>query len=200
MSALRLSVVGFLAIAQVARGSPPNHRLPVPAILEVTPSQWASLNESVSGRLHLNYPLGLSCYNSYSSGCQTQIKAEAHYLNLTQCSILEQTRTTGTYLANQPSGYLYGDITFCQAKGQGCPLKYSSPDSLLPIPGSCYQGAVPDYYIDVRDVSDVQKGLAFASAHHLPLVIKNTGHDHKGRSAGSNSLALWYFSRPVKFE
>lgn len=198
MSAARFALLGLLAVAQVARASPPNHRAPVPTILEVTPSQWASLNESVGGRLHPNHPLGLPCYISYSNDCHTNFKAEAHTLNLAQCSVIEQNRTTGTYLANQPSGYLYGDISFCQAKGQGCPLKYSSPDSPLPIPGTCYQGAVPDYYIDVRNVSDVQKGLAFASAHHLPLVIKNTGHDHKGRSAGPNSLVLWYSFRPAE--
>jgi hypothetical protein len=191
MSALQFFLVGFLAIVQIARASPSNRRAPVPAILEVTASQWTSLNESVSGRLHPNYPLGLSCYINYNNGYKTHVQAEAHSPNLAQCSILEQNRTTGTYLAKQPGGYLYGDISFCQAKGQGCPLRYSSPDSPLPIPGVCYQGAVPNYYIDVRKVSDVQKGLAFASAHHLPLVIKNTGHDHKGRSAGPNSLALW---------
>jgi hypothetical protein len=182
--------VGFLAVAQVARASPPSHRAPPPTILEVTPSQRASLNESINGRLHLNNPLGLSCYSD-SSLSPTYGKVEAHSLNLAQCSILEENRTTGTYLANQPSGYLYGDISFCQATGEGCPLRYSSPGSPLPIPGTCHQGAVPDYYIDFQSLSDVQRGLAFASAHNLPLVIKNTGHDHKSRSAGPNSLALW---------
>ena len=188
MSALHVLVAGLLAIVQAAGASPPSHRAPLPTILEVTPSQWTSLNESISGRLHRNYPLGLSCYSDSSP---TYAKAEAHSPNLAQCSILEENRTTGTYLANQPSGYLYGDISFCQATGEGCPLRYSSPDSPLPIPSTCHQGAVPDYYIDVRSVSDVQRGLAFADSHHLPLVIKNTGHDHKGRSAGPNSLALW---------
>jgi hypothetical protein len=190
MSGHRLPFVGFLAIAQITRASLTEHRALVPAILEITPSQWASLNESVNGRLHPNYPLGLSCYTQYSNGYQTHSKAEAHSSNLAECSILEQNRTTGTYLANQPSGYIYG--AFCDAKDKGCPIKFSSPDNPLPIPDVCYQGAVPDYYIDVRNVSDVQEGLAFASAHHLPLVVKNTGHDHKARSAGPNSLALWY--------
>lgn len=194
MILLRFTLMGFFAIAQVTNAGPPNPHAPVPAIFEITPSQWASLNESVSGRLYFNYPLGLSCYTSYSNGCETYLKGNAHSPNLEQCSILEQNRTTGTYLANQPSGYLYGDIGFCQEKGQGCPVEYTSPDSPLPIHGTCYQGAVPNYYVDVRNVSDVQKGVAFASAHNLPLVIKNTGHDHKGRSAGPNSLALWYFS------
>jgi hypothetical protein len=191
MSALRLSLLGILTIAQVVRASPSSQRASVPPIFEVTSSQWASLNSSVSGRLHQNYPLGLACYSSYSNGLQPHSKPEARDPNLAQCSIIGQNKSSGTYLASQPNGYVYGDISVCHANEQGCSLKFSSPDDPLPIPGACYQGTVPDYYIDVRNVSDVQKGLAFASAHDLPLVIKNTGHDHKGRSAGPNSFVLW---------
>lgn len=191
MSALRLFLLGILIIAQVVRASPSSHRASIPPIFEVTPFQWASLNESVSGRLHQNYPLGLSCYNSYSNSGQWHSSAEAHSSDLAQCSIVQQNKSSGTYLASQPSGYLYGDISFCHANEQGCPLRLSSADDPLPISGDCYQGTVPDYYIDVREVSDVQRGLDFASKHNLPLVVKNTGHDHKGRSAGPNSLVLW---------
>ena len=53
------------------------------------------------------------------------------------------------------------------------------------------QGSVPNMYIDVRSVNDVQQGLAFASRNNLRLVIKNTGHDYKGRSSAPDSLALW---------
>jgi hypothetical protein len=34
---------------------------------------------------------------------------------------------------------------------------------------------VPTYYIDVREVSDVQAGLKFASDTGVPLVVKNSG-------------------------
>jgi len=33
--------------------------------------------------------------------------------------------------------------------------------------------------------------MTFAQQHGIPLVIKNTGHDYKGRSSAPNSLALW---------
>ena len=46
-------------------------------------------------------------------------------------------------------------------------------------------------YVEVASVSDVQAGLAFASKNNLRLVIKNTGHDYKGRSSAPDSFALW---------
>lgn len=40
-------------------------------------------------------------------------------------------------------------------------------------------------------MSDIQAALAFAKQTKIPLSIKNTGHDYKGRSAAPGSLALW---------
>lgn len=50
---------------------------------------------------------------------------------------------------------------------------------------------MPSYYINVQEVSDVQAGLSFANEYGVPLVIKNSGHDYKGRSSAPNALALW---------
>lgn len=76
--------------------------------------------------------------------------------------------------------------------GQGCPLTdLTADETTRPLDATCYQGNLPDYYIDVRKVSDIQAGLNFADEHGIPLVIKNTGHDYKGRSAGRHSLAIW---------
>ena len=55
----------------------------------------------------------------------------------------------------------------------------------------CHQGNVPDYYIDVESAADVQAAFGYVTDHNKSIVIKNTGHDWKGRSAGANSLALW---------
>ncbi|KAF7968929.1 hypothetical protein HWV62_28814 [Athelia sp. TMB] len=46
-------------------------------------------------------------------------------------------------------------------------------------------------YIDVRQASDVQIAYAFSLATGVPLSIKNSGHDYKGRSSGANTLSLW---------
>lgn len=79
----------------------------------------------------------------------------------------------------------------CQATGQHCNLNWSDPTQAIPASAVCYQGSVPDYYIDVQEVSDIQAGLTFASTNGVPLVVKNTGHDYKGRSSAPGSLSLW---------
>lgn len=88
-----------------------------------------------------------------------------------------------TYVFSQPQAILTTNDMVqqnweeCAATAQGCFLSSNLPvDPVSPIVGSCYQGSVPNYYIDVQKVSDVQAGLAFAQKHSIPLVVKNTGH------------------------
>ncbi|KAF2434217.1 FAD-binding domain-containing protein [Tothia fuscella] len=82
---------------------------------------------------------------------------------------------------------------------QTCALIYSGNATLRkPVGKSCSLGNIPDYYIDVKDEGDVQAGLKFAKEKKIPVVVKNSGHDHKGRSSGAGTLALWMNSyRPA---
>lgn len=66
----------------------------------------------------------------------------------------------------------------------------SNPLVYLP-PAQCHLGNLATYYIDARSPSDIQAGLTFANTTGVPLTIKNSGHDYKGRSAGQGSLAIW---------
>lgn len=55
-------------------------------------------------------------------------------------------------------------------------------------------GSVSEYYIDVRSYQDVEAAFRFGKELKeagMPIVIKNTGHDYKGRSSAPGSLALW---------
>jgi FAD/FMN-containing dehydrogenase len=45
--------------------------------------------------------------------------------------------------------------------------------------------------IEVESPEDVQYAFGFSKVSKIPLVIKNTGHDYKGRSSAPGSLALW---------
>lgn len=73
-----------------------------------------------------------------------------------------------------------------------CALSYSSNATLRhPIGKTCSLGNIPDYYVDVRGASDVQAALRFAREKKIPVVVKNSGHDHKGRSSGAGTLAIW---------
>jgi hypothetical protein len=57
--------------------------------------------------------------------------------------------------------------------------------------GNCTQGGYPAYVIKAHTVLDLQLGINFARNNGLRLVIKNTGHDFAGKSAGAGALSLW---------
>jgi hypothetical protein len=48
-------------------------------------------------------------------------------------------------------------------------------------------------YLPLQDPSDATKALDFARTSNISLVVKNSGHDYKGRSSAPGSLALWTF-------
>ena len=50
---------------------------------------------------------------------------------------------------------------------------------------------MPDFFIKVSNINDIRLGLKYATDTKTPLVVKNTGHDWKGRSAGPGAIALW---------
>lgn len=81
----------------------------------------------------------------------------------------------------------------CQNTGKSCNLNFLIPSLFTDFapPANCYQGNVPNKYIDVRQYTDVVAALTFSNTTGVPLVIKNSGHDYKGRSSGPNSLMLW---------
>ena len=83
---------------------------------------------------------------------------------------------------------MQGNWGVCQSTNVGCP---TSPIALINESTACDQGNIPRFYVNVSSVSDVQKALIFATKHSVPVVVKNSGHDYKGRSAGPNALALW---------
>lgn len=57
--------------------------------------------------------------------------------------------------------------------------------------GKCALGGYPVYSVDARNVADIQLAVNFARSNNIRLVIKNTGHDFNGRSAGAGALSIW---------
>ncbi|KAG7095769.1 hypothetical protein E1B28_006474 [Marasmius oreades] len=55
----------------------------------------------------------------------------------------------------------------------------------------CEQGNIPPIGVDARSAADIQAAVRFAAKHNLRLVVKNTGHDYLGRSAGKNAFMIW---------
>ncbi|KAF4336915.1 isoamyl alcohol oxidase [Fusarium beomiforme] len=59
------------------------------------------------------------------------------------------------------------------------------------VKGKCTLGGYPSYVVDARNVAHLQLAVNFARSMNLRLVIKNTGHDFNGRSAGAGALSVW---------
>lgn len=54
--------------------------------------------------------------------------------------------------------------------------------------------------MNATTVSQIQLAVNFARSNNLRLVIKNTGHDFNGRSAGAGALSIWTHSfKDVEF-
>ena len=47
------------------------------------------------------------------------------------------------------------------------------------------------FQIDVKSAVDIQRAYDFSAKTGIPLSVKNSGHDYKGRSSLKGSLALW---------
>lgn len=55
----------------------------------------------------------------------------------------------------------------------------------------CRLGAYPIYAVNASTVRHMQHAVRFARAKNIRLVVKNTGHDFLGRSAGAHALSIW---------
>ncbi|KAE9388278.1 hypothetical protein BT96DRAFT_1004344 [Gymnopus androsaceus JB14] len=95
---------------------------------------------------------------------------------------------------NVPGAYIVTQRETCQTTGERYLLAYTNTNNLLHValPRECLQGSIPSYFIDVRSHKDVQAAFEFSNLLRVPVVIiKNTGHDYKGRSSAPHSLARW---------
>ena len=55
----------------------------------------------------------------------------------------------------------------------------------------CTLGNMVAYAVNVTGTADVAATVRFARDHNVRLVVRNTGHDHGGRSGGAGALAVW---------
>ncbi|GAA98119.1 uncharacterized protein L969DRAFT_93269 [Mixia osmundae IAM 14324] len=157
------------------------------AIYNAVPaSAWTALSQAVGGRLHFAYPVAKPCYASYNGAVQVP--------DVTACKTVQSGYKTDTYLVTQPGGYLNTNWGTCQATDAQCALDYTTT---LPITGlTCSQGSVAPRYIQVQKPSDIQAAMYFSFRTKVPLVIRNSGHDYKGRSSAPNSLMLYMNDYP----
>lgn len=159
----------------------------VPAILRVPQSAWIELNKTINGNLHLGKPEFLPCFTSYDDGQNTRLTTP----NLSSCRTAASGKTDGPSIASYFGGYEVPNWSQCQANNTGCSISALLPLEAAALAQTCHQGSVPSYYIDSANPKHMHAGMIFAKKYGLPLVIKNTGHDHRGRSSAPFSLAIW---------
>ncbi|KAJ6545042.1 FAD-binding domain-containing protein [Mycena vulgaris] len=156
-----------------------------PTIAGATSRDWHNLSVHVEGRLLEGAP--------FSSPCFSNLDGLASHPNLTACDAVRAGYDDELVRSNVPSAYMITQWETCQSSGQQCLLDYLDPANTTPSSPSqtCRTGSVPNYFIDVRTAADVVAAFNFTKKTSIPLVIKNTGHDYKGRSSAPGSLALW---------
>jgi hypothetical protein len=147
---------------------------------------YNALNSTLGGTLAKGVPVAEPCYDNYNGSPVTP--------NAAQCSTVAANYDKELYIEQNFGAYENTNWGICQATGQGCTLNFSNPSQTVPSKAECYQGSIPSYYIPVSQVSDVQNALAFACASAVPIVVRGSGHDYKGRSSGPGTLALWMYT------
>ncbi|GAC75285.1 hypothetical protein PANT_14d00123 [Moesziomyces antarcticus T-34] len=137
-------------------------------------------NRTVHGRLRSERPIASVCYPSDSS------------FNTTECAVRNSSATSFTYRTGHFASLVYNNWEQCDTQACSFPLSSTLLDPSEPLSAApCEQASVPSYSVHARTEEDVQSYVSFATRHNLRIVIKNTGHDLLGRSAGKGGFALW---------
>ncbi|KAF6750770.1 hypothetical protein DFP72DRAFT_817165 [Ephemerocybe angulata] len=141
---------------------------------------WATLYNVVGGRLYQSVPFAQPCYEDFSS--PECLAVRSGYLD-------EVTRTS------TPTAFIQSQWETCQSTNEHCLLDWKDPHNEQPAGSAqCKTGSLPQYYIDVQTPRDVTAAFDFSRNTGIPLTIRNTGHDYKGRSSAPGSLGLWLHS------
>lgn len=130
-------------------------------------SEWEQFNSSVLGRLIASRPPAAACHApAFSSAL---------------CEDVRTNWTDGKWRTDQLGAY--SAILWELGDAQCFPWTAKQRP--------CEQGLVAPLTVDARCIDDVQKSIRFADRYNLFLTVKNTGHDHLGRSSGDGSFAIW---------
>lgn len=130
-------------------------------------SAWQAFNASISGRLIATYPSAAVCHRAL--------------YDESECATAKANWTNSDWRTAQPGAY---SATLWELGSSQCFI-----NSTLDSP--CQQGLVAEYSVNASSVEHVQKAVKWAAKKKLYLVVKNTGHDHLGRSSGKGAFAIW---------
>ncbi|EIW73969.1 FAD-binding domain-containing protein [Coniophora puteana RWD-64-598 SS2] len=145
---------------------------------------FAALQTELSQPLLHPVPTAAQCYPSFYPSLSPAAAAQAAAQN---CAGVVANYTDSRWRAGQP-GSMQAPNWEAHVLGNGSIAACFADTG---IEGWCAQGGVPVRAVDARTVRDVQAAVRFAGEHGLRMVVKNTGHDYVGRSAGAGALMVW---------
>jgi hypothetical protein len=136
-------------------------------------SQWDRLNTTVTGNLRVHVPPEAVCHNQFTGplGSVSSYNKEA-------CDEVQAKYADEQWSVEQDGILLW---------------KYFSNYTCAPTddPTSpCTLGYYGVFIIDAQTREHIKAGLDFARDNNIRLVIRNTGHDFIGRSAGWGTLII----------
>lgn len=125
------------------------------------PSQetWDAFSKKLSQPVIANQkPLASVCYQSSST------------FDSSGCALVTRNQFNGTYLATSPNAVQWTNFEalITNISVQQCPFSPTADEK-------CFQGRVPVVSVNATSVQDIQETFAFATAHNLRLVVRNTG-------------------------
>lgn len=132
-------------------------------------AEWQQLNASIHGQLIASQPIARSCYPGPAA-------------DAAQCSAVSSQWRNVSFQIDSPIGYP-------QPFDLPCPPVNASAGE-VPA-GTCTLGNAPVFTVNATHADHVAAGVVFARRHNIRLVVRDTGHDFLGRSAGSGSLQVW---------
>ncbi|KAK2666886.1 FAD-binding, type PCMH, subdomain 2 [Fusarium oxysporum f. sp. vasinfectum] len=133
--------------------------------------EWGELNRTIGGALLKTHPAASSCYkgNPLDSplSCRT---VEGNWTAATLHAALPESIASPLYANNS-----------CLPPGA---------DGYNATRG-CHLGGYPNHIVNATDDEQIAVATRWASQRNIRIVVKGTGHDLFGRSAGAHSLSIW---------
>lgn len=128
---------------------------------------WHAFDFLLGGALLEVPPIASPCYSNWDN------YDEAY------CTYLEDEFTSSFVHMDHPTSIMspfYQGATCMPTEGE---------------PANCTLGGFPYYVVNVTNVAQIQLAVNMARTLDLRIVIKNTGHDFAGKSAGEGALGIW---------
>lgn len=136
-----------------------------------TPAQWAALNRTVGGALVAVAPPLAPCFG-WPAGSPPDGAA---------CNAALGNFTNSYWRAAQPGALQAPNWEQDPVTGADC-FDASKP---------CELGNVAPFAVAAASAAHVAAALKFAAAHNVRVVVRASGHEYQGRSAGADALLVW---------